>query len=47
MTGPTPQQSKKPVSDSMFNMWRCIIMVAHADGIIHEKESEFFEKVFV
>ena len=31
----------------MFNMWRCIIVVAHADGVIHEKESEFFEKVFV
>lgn len=40
------QPQKKPVSDSMFNMWRCIIMVAHADGVIHEKESEFFEKIF-
>jgi tellurite resistance protein len=47
MAGPATQQQKKPVSDSMFNMWRCIIMVAHADGVIHEKESEFFEKVFV
>jgi len=47
MAGPLQQQQqKKPVSDSMFNMWRCIIMVAHADGVIHEKESEFFEKIF-
>lgn len=41
------QQQKKPVSDSMFNMWRCIIVVAHADGVIHEKEQEFFDKVFI
>lgn len=46
MAGLLSQPQKKPVSDSMFNMWRCIIMVAHADGVIHEKESEFFEKVF-
>jgi uncharacterized membrane protein YebE (DUF533 family) len=46
MTVSAGQSKKKPVSDSMFNMWRCIIMVAHADGVIHEKESEFFEKVF-
>jgi tellurite resistance protein len=46
MVKTSPQPGKKPFSDSLFNMWRCIIMMAHADGVIHEKEQEFFDKVF-
>lgn len=46
MTKPSPQTSRKPFSDSMFNMWRCVIVVAHADGVIHEKERELFDTVF-
>jgi tellurite resistance protein len=46
MTNPSAQPAKKPVSDSMFYMWRCIIVMAHADGVIHDKEQEFFDKVF-
>lgn len=42
----SPQPALKPVGDSMFYMWRCIIVMAHADGVIHKSEREFFEKVF-
>ena len=38
--------ARKPVSDSLFNMWRCAIVMAHADGVIHESEREFFDRVF-
>jgi tellurite resistance protein len=46
MTNASAQPAKKPVSDSLFHMWRCIIVMAHADGVVHEKEKEFFDKVF-
>lgn len=46
MSKPSTQPGIMPVSDSFFSMWRCIIVMAHADGVIHEKEREFFEKVF-
>jgi uncharacterized tellurite resistance protein B-like protein len=46
MTKPSAQPAKRPLTDSMFNMWRAIIVMAHADGVIHEKEQEFFDKVF-
>ncbi|MEZ0223451.1 MAG: TerB family tellurite resistance protein [Alphaproteobacteria bacterium] len=46
MSKPSAQPGLKPVSDSFFHMWRCIIVMAHADGVIHEKEQEFFDKVF-
>lgn len=39
------QAQRQPFTDSMFNMWRCVIAVGHADGVIHEKERELFEKV--
>lgn len=47
MSKSSAQPGIMPVSDSFFYMWRCIIVMAHADGVIHEKEREFFEKVFV
>ncbi len=46
MTNASAQPAKRPITDSMFNMWRAIIVMAHADGVIHEKEQEFFDKVF-
>lgn len=46
MTSTSAQPAKKPVSESLFYMWRCIIVMAHADGVVHEKEREFFDKVF-
>jgi len=47
MTKPAPQTDRKPFTDSMFYMWRSIISVAHADGVLHAKERELFDKVFV
>lgn len=29
----------------MFNMLRCIIVVVHADGVVHPKERECFNKI--
>lgn len=34
------------VSTSMFYMWRCVICVAHADGMIHDKEIEYLRRIF-
>jgi hypothetical protein len=47
MTVNVPQPVQKPVSDSLFHMWRCIIVMAHADAVIHQREQDFFDKVFV
>jgi uncharacterized membrane protein YebE (DUF533 family) len=50
MTNASPltgaEAGKKPFTDSMFSMWRAVIAVAHADGVIHEKERSLFDKVF-
>lgn len=27
-------------------MWRCIITMAHADGMIHDEERKYFNKIF-
>jgi len=34
------------VSTSMFYMWRCVICIAHADGMIHDKELEYLRRIF-
>lgn len=34
------------VSTSMFYMWRCVICIAHADGVIHEKELQYLRGIF-
>jgi uncharacterized tellurite resistance protein B-like protein len=41
-----PLKSLRPTSPSLIALWRCIIAVAHADGIIHEKEQAHFDRVF-
>ncbi len=46
MTQTSAKSAPLPFTDSMFYMWRCVIAVAHADGVLHEKESEMFNKVF-
>lgn len=44
---PPPVPSGKPgVSESLYNMWRCVICIAHADGIIQPEEREYLEKIF-
>ena len=34
------------VSTSMFYMWRCVICIAHADGMIHDKEIAYLRRIF-
>lgn len=33
-------------SDSKFNMWRCVIAMAHADGMLHADEKAYLHKMF-
>ncbi len=42
----TAKSSKNDFSTSMFYMWRCIVAIAHADGVVHEKEREYLARVF-
>lgn len=46
MNQTSPQPALKPVSESLFYMWRCVICMAHADGVVHEKERAFFDGIF-
>lgn len=41
-----PQVSGKPVSTSTFYMWRVIIAIAHADGMLHEQERSYLTRIF-
>jgi uncharacterized tellurite resistance protein B-like protein len=34
------------VSTSMFYMWRCVICIAHADGMIHADELTYLRRIF-
>lgn len=45
MTQPSPHTSPKPFTESHYYMWRAVIAVAHADGVVHDKEKELFDKV--
>lgn len=46
MTQSASRPDLKPVTDSLFHMWRCIIVMAHADGVVHQREQDFFDKAF-
>src|SRR5574337_389569 len=45
MTPVQPQVSGQPISNSTFYMWRCIIAIAHADGMIQEQERAYIQKI--
>ncbi|TAL27995.1 MAG: TerB family tellurite resistance protein [Alphaproteobacteria bacterium] len=45
MAPPQPQVSGKPVSTSTFYMWRVIIAIAHADGMIQEQERAYLNRI--
>lgn len=47
MTEKTACDLKKPFTDSLFYMWRGVILMAHADGVVHDKEKVFFDKIFI
>lgn len=36
----------EPVSHSMLVMWRCIICMAHADGVVTPPEREYLTRIF-
>jgi uncharacterized tellurite resistance protein B-like protein len=41
-----PYSSNRVLNESLFAMWRCVLAVAHVDGIMHELELAHFEKIF-
>ncbi|MDI1228045.1 MAG: DUF533 domain-containing protein [bacterium] len=40
------QQKKPPVGTSQFYMWRCVIALAHADGMVQQGERDYLSRVF-
>lgn len=51
-TDPTMQPPATPapiqaMNDSLYNMWRCVVCIAHADGIVQPEERTYLEKIFV
>lgn len=46
MTNAPVPQVKKSFSESMLYMWRSIILMAHADGVVHDKERQLFDRIF-
>lgn len=46
MKSPHSHKAGEPVSHSMFYMWRCVIVVAHADGRIQPEELAYLRRIF-
>lgn len=46
MVHPSLQQPKKPVGTSQFYMWRCIVAIAHADGVVKAEERRYLQRIF-
>lgn len=46
MKMPHVPKAGEPVSHSMFYMWRCVIVVAHADGEIQPQELAYLRRIF-
>src|SRR6218665_2824571 len=46
MKSPLTYKAGEPVSHSMFYMWRCVIVVAHADARIQPEELAFLRLIF-
>ncbi len=40
------QQHKPPVGNSQFYMWRCVVALAHADGMVQQEERDYLTRVF-
>lgn len=41
-----PPPVAEGISPSLYNMWRCVICIAHADGIIQPEERTYLEQIF-
>ena len=39
-------EQKEEFNNSKFYMWRCVTAMAHADGLIHEDEVAYLDKIF-
>lgn len=39
-------KSGEPVSHSLFYMWRCVIVIAHADGQVQQAELDYLRRIF-
>ena len=39
------QEQEDFVSNSKFNMMRCLIAISHADGVFHDEEREYLENM--
>lgn len=46
MVHPSLQQPKQPVGTSQFYMWRCVVAIAHADGLVQAEERAYLNKIF-
>ena len=46
MVHETLQQKKPPIGNSQFYMWRCVIALAHADGLVQQAERAYLTRVF-
>jgi tellurite resistance protein len=46
MTPVKPQLSNQPVSTSTFYMWRVIVAIAHADGMVQDEERAYLTRIF-
>jgi len=40
-----PRIAGKPIDTSTFYMWRCVIAIAHADGLIKAAERTYIQKI--
>jgi uncharacterized membrane protein YebE (DUF533 family) len=40
------QTQSHPFNENKFYMWRCVIALAHADGLIHHTEEAYLNKIF-
>jgi len=46
MQPPASPAPIKAMNESLFNMWRCVVCIAHADGIVQPEERAYLEKIF-
>ena len=41
-----PSLTEEGVSQSFFYMWRCVVALAHADGVVRKEERDYLNDVF-
>lgn len=43
---PPEYKAGEPVNHAHFMMWRCVIVIAHADGEVQPEEREYLRRIF-